>query len=109
MNGDDICRLVLNYAIKEVTADNQQLFLQKVNQHLAGKLRGEAMTLAECFRQEGRVQGIEQGIEHEKIVIAQRLLAEGVELAFIAKITKLPLAQIKKLKNLVCNSSGGVS
>lgn len=42
--------------------------------------------------------GLEKGIEKEKIIVAQRLLAEGVELVFIAKITDLPLWRIKEIQ-----------
>ena len=60
------------------------------------------MTIAEQFKAEGIQQGIQQevekGIEQEKIIIAERLLSEGAEISFIAKITNLSLAKIKELK-----------
>ncbi len=46
----------------------------------------------------GIQKGIAKGIEKEKIIVAQRLLAEGVEPVFIAKITDLSLLQIKEFQ-----------
>lgn len=92
--GENFCRIVLNYTVDGLEIDDENLFVEKVKQHLSGKLRGEAMTLAQRFEQ----KGIKQGIEKEKMIIATRLLAEGVESVFIAKITDLSLSQIEELK-----------
>ena len=54
-----------------------------------GILEGEAKG-----KQEGKAKGIEQG----KQDIALRMLNEGVELAFIAKVTDLSLADLKRLQ-----------
>jgi len=46
----------------------------------------------------GIEKGIEQGIEREKDLIAKRMLLEGIEIAFIAKITELSPTYIQKLQ-----------
>lgn len=46
----------------------------------------------------GIERGIEKGVEKEKFEIVKRLLTEGVELTFIARITGLSLKQIKALQ-----------
>lgn len=52
----------------------------------------------------GVEKGIAQRIEQEKTIVAKRLLAEGVEPVFIAKITDLPLLKIKEFQ-VITNSS----
>lgn len=47
------------------------------------------MTIAEQFRAEGR--------EKAKRVIAERLLAEGMEVDYVAKVTQLPVETVQKL------------
>lgn len=46
----------------------------------------------------GMALGIKQGIEKQRIIIAQRLLAECKEPDFIAKITDLTLTQIQEIQ-----------
>jgi predicted transposase/invertase (TIGR01784 family) len=48
--------------------------------------------------EQGMERGIEQGIKREKIIIAKRLLSEGVDPAFITKITELTLEEVEALK-----------
>lgn len=107
--GEDYCSIVLKYTVDGIEADDEDLFIKKVKQHLSGKLRGDAMTLAERFEQKGFEKGIEQGIEkgielgkeqwkeQQNFIIARRLLAEGVDAVFVAKITELPLDQVEEL------------
>lgn len=58
---------------------------------LATQLRKEGL-------EEGIRQGLEQGYENGQIVIAQRMIAEGSDLAFIGKVSGLSWAQIKELQ-----------
>jgi len=46
----------------------------------------------------GRMEGIEEGIEKEKIQIAQNMLSENMSLELIAKITGLSIEEIKTLQ-----------
>jgi len=52
------------------------------------------MTLAQRFEEKGK----RKGKKEEKMRIACRLLAEGVEPVFIARITELSLSQIEELR-----------
>ena len=61
------------------------------------EVSSEMGLLAEQLKQEGRQEGIEKGIEKEKLAIAQKLLKEGCEVAFITKVTGLPTDQIHRL------------
>ena len=49
-------------------------------------------------KQQGKQEGKAKGIEQGKQDIALRMLNEGVELAFIAKVTDLSLADLKRLQ-----------
>ncbi len=59
-------------------------------------------TLFNLWREEAREEGIEKGIEkgriEEKISTAREMLLNGVEIAFVEKITKLPLSQLKEIQ-----------
>ena len=52
-----------------------------------------AMTTAQKLRKEG----IEEGIEKEKIITAERLLAKQMSFEEVAEITELPIEKIKKI------------
>lgn len=47
---------------------------------------------------QGREQGLEQGLEQGKRNIALALLEEGSEVDYIARVTKLSVAEVEKLK-----------
>lgn len=85
---------MLNNVINALDIDDEKIFVHKIHEHLTGNFRGEAMTLAQRFEQ----KGIEKGMQKEKIIVASRMLEEGVEPVFIAKITGLALSEINTLK-----------
>lgn len=53
------------------------------------------ITFAERY---GMEKGIERGIEQGMDIVAKKMLLEGVEIAFIAKMTELSPAHIQKLQ-----------
>ena len=57
------------------------------------KIRGKAMTLADVLRKYGR----EEGEEKNRREIVLNMLAEGLELPIIAKVTGLSFDQIRQL------------
>ena len=54
-------------------------------------------------RQEGRQEGIELGKKEEAIKIAENLLRNGSEVAFIVKVTDLSITEVEKLKEKLNN------
>lgn len=52
------------------------------------------MTLAEQLRTEGEIKGEIKGT----LKVAERLLAENLELTFVQKVTGLSLAQLRELQ-----------
>lgn len=93
--GSTFVSVVLNYITRNnnVDAADKELFIQKANQYLLEQLRGEAMTLAEMWQQEGVEKGVQQ--------VALRLLKEGFEFDFIAKMTQLTEEDLQALKEQV--------
>ncbi len=59
------------------------------------------VTLAERLRHEGELKGIEKGKAEGKaeqtIYFAKKLLQEGHKIAYVARLTELPIEQVKKL------------
>jgi predicted transposase/invertase (TIGR01784 family) len=55
------------------------------------------MTLAEKLIIKGKLEGKLEGMLEEKIDMAKKMLSEGVDLAFVLRITGLSLEQVKKL------------
>ena len=48
---------------------------------------------------EGRISGIQEGVEQAKIEMAKNALTMNLDLQQICKLTGLPLETIEKLKN----------
>lgn len=97
--GSSFVKIVLNYITRNnsVGAADKVLFIQKANQYLSEQLRGEAMTLAEMWRQEGMEKGIQKGIQQDRQEVALRMLKEGLEFDFIAEMTQLTLEDLQAL------------
>ena len=83
--------------------EDKDTFIDLVQSSLSPEVGEKVMTIAEQLRREGEARGEargeSRGIEKQSILIAKRLLSEGMELSFIAKITQLTLDQINQLKN----------
>ena len=50
-------------------------------------------------REEGRQEGLQTGLEKGRQAIALNMLKEQTDIAFISKVTGLPIKEIKKFKN----------
>ncbi len=110
----ELLKLLLNYVYVVGNIDDAEAFFEAGNNRTSRLVRSEMMTIAEKLReqgmkkgreqgmQEGREQGREQGIKEgerkglEKT--AMTMLQEGVEVAFIAKVTGLSVADIEQLQ-----------
>ena len=56
------------------------------------------MTFAEKMEERGIQKGKQEGKIEGKLDIALKMLNEGVELAFISKVTDFSLAELKRLQ-----------
>jgi hypothetical protein len=72
---------VLEYVLDGVNSNVNEadLFINKVNQYLTGRLRGEIMTLAQQFEQRGIRQGIQQGIQKGMQKGMQQGIQQGMQ------------------------------
>ena len=74
-------------------------------EEISPQAKDDMMTIAEQMRhrgiEQGIKQGIEQGIEQGKRTIAERMLSEGSNPAFIMKVTGLSLDKIQALQRKV--------
>ena len=59
------------------------------------------MTFAEKMEERGIQKGKQEGKIEGKQDIALRMLNEGIELAFISKVTDLSLADLKRLQEKI--------
>ncbi|MCX7114438.1 MAG: Rpn family recombination-promoting nuclease/putative transposase [Gammaproteobacteria bacterium] len=78
-------------AIDEEHRSTQEL-IALIQSKLAPQAGEEIVSLAEILKEEGRNEALRQ--------VAKELLANGTDPVFVAKITKLPLDEIKKLQKL---------
>ncbi len=72
--GANFARGVLEYLIDGMEVGNRELFIHEVNEHLSSELRGETMTLAEQWKQEGRQEGEQRGLRAGETAILNRQL-----------------------------------
>ncbi len=96
--GVDFCKIVLNYTINALEVEDGRIFVEKAQQHLLGKLRGEAMTLAQLFEQKGEKRGEKRAEKRAEKNVAANLLAKGFDIKLIAEVTNLSLDEINKLQ-----------
>lgn len=101
-DGKKFVEIVLEYVLIRGEISNKTDFFTLVETHLPSNMGDKIMSLADQLKAEGRLEGKQEGkLEgrlEEKLEVAKRLLKENVELPFIAKITGLPLAQLKELQ-----------
>ena len=55
--------------------------------------------LIKQWQDEGRNEGREEGIQQERMTVAQNLLANGVDIQIIAKSTELSIKQLQDLQS----------
>ncbi len=92
--GRDYVSIVLQYALERGELKNKQAFFELINTQISSEVGEKVMTLAEQLIDEGMTKGRQEG----KLEVAERLLSEGIELTFVAKMTGLPLERLKSLQ-----------
>lgn len=73
---------------------NSALLVVGVSLLMKKKAEIDVMTIAERLRAEGESKGRYE----EKIIMAQELLKEKSDVALIAKVTRLTISEIEKIK-----------
>ena len=68
-----------------------KLMVKAITDNLSGVVKGKTMSIAQVLKHEGEQLG--------KLQVAQGMLLEGLPLATVARIAKLPLSHIRKLKD----------
>lgn len=89
---------VLQYALERGEIDDEVSFFKLIETRFITDVGGNVMTLGERLVDRGLQQGLQQGFQkgrfEGKLEVAERLLAEGTDLAFVAKITELSVEEI---------------
>ena len=109
----EMLELLLKYLFNAGNIEDIDSFVESSLEQLSSPIRSEMMTFAEKMEergiQKGKLEGILEGeargkqegkIEGKKD-IALRMINEGVELAFISKVTDLSLADLKRLQQRI--------
>ena len=86
----EMLELLLNYLFNAGNIEDIDSFVESSIEQLSSPIRSEMMTFAEKME--------ERGIEQGKQDIALKMLNEGVELAFISKVTDFSQADLKRLQ-----------
>ena len=92
--GRNFIAIVLQYLLERGELSDKEAFFELIDTQISHEVGEKIMSLAEQLKEEGRIEG-ELSKEKE---IAKRLLDEGSDPAFVAKITGLSLDKIKTLQ-----------
>ena len=94
----EMLELILNYLLSAGNIDDIDSFIESSIEQLSSPIRSEMMTFAEKMEERGIQKGKQEGKIEGKQDIALRMLNEGIDLAFISKVTDLSLADLKRLQ-----------
>lgn len=98
VGGRDFIAIVLQYLLERGELSDRKAFFKLIDTQISHEVGEKIMSLAEQLKEEGRIEGkLEGKLEGEK-EIAKRLLKEGSEPDFVAKVTGLSLDKIKTLQ-----------
>lgn len=92
--GRDFIAIVLQYLLERGELSDKEAFFKLIDTQISHEVGEKIMSLAEQLKKEGRIEG-ELNKERE---IAKRLLEEGSDPDFVAKVTGLSLDKIKMLQ-----------
>lgn len=88
----------LVYIIDRGQISDKIAFLQQVKTDLSEEVGGKMATIAQQFWADGLAEGKQEGRQEGVREVAERLLNEGAELAFVAKVTGLTLISIQEIE-----------
>ncbi|TAK73139.1 MAG: Rpn family recombination-promoting nuclease/putative transposase [Gammaproteobacteria bacterium] len=95
--GRSYVSLVLQYFLERGDIQDIETFFRLINEHISEEIGEKVMTGAERL--------IEKGIEKGKLEVAKQLLAKGIEMAFVAQVTGLPVTKIQEVQTILANHS----
>jgi predicted transposase/invertase (TIGR01784 family) len=93
----DLLQLLLNHLLKVGNIEDVKTFVEASTERLSGLVRNGIMTFADKLKDEGRREGRQEGRQEVSKQIALTMLQEGVEAAFVAKVTGLSLSHVERL------------
>lgn len=88
--GRDFIAIVLQYLLERGELSDKEAFFELIDTQISHEVGEKIMSLAEQLREEGELR--------KSIEIAKKMLDEGSDLVFVAKVTGLSLDKIKKLQ-----------
>ncbi|CAM4500636.1 MAG: ISNCY family transposase ISPlu22 [Legionella sp.] len=88
--GRDFIAIVLQYLLERGELSDKDAFFKLIDTQISHEVGEKIMSLAEQLKAEGKNEGI--------LEIAKRMLDEGSDLVFVAKVTGLSLDKIKALQ-----------
>ncbi len=88
--GRDFIEIELQYLLEWGELSDKEAFFKLIDTQISHEIGEKIMSLAEQLKEEGRLTG--------KFEIAERMLAEGSDPVFVAKVTGLSLDKIKALQ-----------
>jgi hypothetical protein len=97
LGGNDLVGLMLQYTMESGEFSDENEFFDMINTTISYQTGEEIMTLAEKLILKGKLEGKLEGELKGKLDMAKKMINEGVDAAFIAKISGLSLEQVKKL------------
>lgn len=96
--GRELGRTVLYYIVETTGFDNRERFTELCRTYLSENLKGDIMTIAESWVQDGMQKGMQKGMQQKETEIAKNLLNSGFDPVLVSKNTGLDLATVEKLK-----------
>ncbi|MFT4060606.1 MAG: Rpn family recombination-promoting nuclease/putative transposase [Legionella sp.] len=96
--GRDFVAIVLQYLLERGELSDKDAFFKLIDTQISHEVGEKIMSLAEQLKEEGREKGRIEGELNKEREIAKRMLDEGSDPAFVAKVTGLSLDKIKTLQ-----------
>lgn len=100
-NGREHVEIVLQYVLEQGDIGDKEAFFQLVDERVSHEVGEKIMSLGKVLREEGKLEGLQEGklegLQEGKWQVARKMLIEGVEPVFIAKVTGLSLKVIQRI------------
>jgi len=97
MTGHQVMSLI-NYMLQASEAPDLEVTISKLAQRVPQK-KDELMTIAQQIEQRGRLKGWQEGLQEASLKIARNLLANGMDVPTVMKMTGLTEEEIKQLRH----------